>query len=267
VEKAESLSPERRTMAMFVSYAYCPQGDAESRCKEMEILRGSFPLILRNLDRILRTPRFFFCQLQSAYSWTLWFGPSGPIPLGVLVLLWEDGKMIHGCMECGGRFHAIGVGGSFSGGNVWGLCADCGLNGKLSYKGWLEGFLAVARLLPLYKNEPIIEYGKRPRFDWKEGLVGETTPDKVLAPAIEPVDLLALLAELEAAEAGAAIPDEGAEPVAPRNPDGPLAFLQIRKGQGVLKLPISMRRPEDHAGDEQASEESTDTAEPGIRII
>ena len=60
-------------MAKFVSYAYRPQGDAESRCKEMEILRRGFSMILRNLDRILRTPRFFFCQLQSAYSWTFWF--------------------------------------------------------------------------------------------------------------------------------------------------------------------------------------------------
>jgi hypothetical protein len=158
-------------MAKLVSYAYRPQGDAKSRRKEMEILRRGFPLILRNLGRILMTPRFFFCQLQSAYSWTFWFGPGGPIPLGILVLLWEDGKMIHGCPECGGRFHAVGVGGSFSGGSVWGLCADCGYVGKFSSRSWLQGFLAVARLLPLYKNEPIIENGKRPRFDWKDGPV------------------------------------------------------------------------------------------------
>jgi len=30
----------------------------------MEMLRREFPLILRNLRYILRTPRFFFCQLQ-----------------------------------------------------------------------------------------------------------------------------------------------------------------------------------------------------------
>jgi hypothetical protein len=72
----------------------------------------------------------------------------------------------------------------------------------------------------------------------------------VLVPAVEPVDLTVLLDELEAANTGAVIPDEGAEPVSPRNLDGPLAILQIQKGQGVLKLPISMRRPEDHAGNE-----------------
>lgn len=40
-------------MARFVSHAYRPQGDAESRSKEMEILRSGFPIILRNPDRIL----------------------------------------------------------------------------------------------------------------------------------------------------------------------------------------------------------------------
>jgi hypothetical protein len=256
VEKAGSLSPERRQMAKFVSYAYRPQGDAQSRRKEMEILWPGFPLILRNLDRILRTPRFFFCQLQSAYSWTFWFGPSGAIPLGVLALLWEGGKMIYGCPECGGRFHAVGVGGSFSGGSVWGLCADCSYNGAFSSRTWLEAFLAVARLLPLYKNEPIIEYGKRLRFEWKDGLVGETTPDKVLAAAVEPVDLPALLDELGAAEAGAVSPDEGAEPVAPRNPDGPMSFLQIQKGRGVLRIPLSIGEPPDSPeGDDRSMTE------------
>jgi hypothetical protein len=90
-------------LAKFVSFANRPQGDEESRRKKMEILRRGFSLVLRNPDRILKTPRFLFCQLQSAYSWTLWFGPSGPIPLGVLALLWEDGKMIYACPECGGR--------------------------------------------------------------------------------------------------------------------------------------------------------------------
>jgi hypothetical protein len=255
-------------MAKFVSDAYRPQGDAESRRNEMEILRRGFPLVLRNLDRILRTPRFFFCQLQSAYSWTLWFGPSGPIPLGVLALLWENGKMMHGCPECGGRLYAVGVGGSFSAGDAWGLCADCSYNGKAISRSWHEGFFAVARLLPLYKNEPIIEYGKRPRFDWKYGLVGETTPDKVLVPAVEPVDLFALLDELEAAEAGAVIPDEGAEAVPPRKPNGPTGFLQIQKGQGLLKIPLSMGKPtEDHAGDEQASEDTTDKKRVGMGSV
>jgi hypothetical protein len=147
--------------------------------------------------------------------------------------------MIYDCPECGGRLHAVGVGGSFSGGDVWGLCADCSYKGEFGCSpGWHEGFFAVARLLPLYKNESIIECGKRPRFDWQYGLVGETTPDKVLVAAIEPVDLPSLLDELEAAEAGAVIPDEGAEPVPPRKSNAPTVFLQIQKGQGVLKIPL-----------------------------
>jgi hypothetical protein len=252
-------------MAKFVSYAYHPQGNAESRRQEMEILRRGFPLILLNLDRILKTPRLFFCQLQSAYSWSIWFGSGGPIPLGVLVLLWENGKMIYGCPECGGRLYAVGVGGSFSGGEIWGLCADCSFNGEFIPRSWRDGtvwhygFFAVAPLLPLYRNEPIIEYGKRPRFDWRYGLVGETTPDKVLVPAVMPVELPTLLAELEAVEAGAVIPDEGDEPVPPRNPEGPAVFLQLQKGQGLLRMQLSTGElPEHHAGDEQTSLHTTD---------
>jgi hypothetical protein len=149
--------------------------------------------------------------------------------------------MIYDCPECGGRLYAIGVGGSFSCGDVTGVCTDCGYSEKFHCNpGWHDGFFPVARILRLYQNEPIIEYGKRPRFDWKYGLVGETTLDKVLVPAIEPVSLTALLTELESAEAGAVISDERTEPVQPRRIQAPTVFLQIQKGKGVLKLPLSV---------------------------
>lgn len=233
-------------MTKIVSYAYRPDGDAESERVEMESLRRGFPLILLSLDRILRTPRFFFCQLQSAYTWALWVGPTGPIPLGVLVLLWENGTMIYGCPDCSSRVYALGVGGSLTRGEVWGLCAGCSSNGDFIPKSWhdgilwSQGFFPIARLLPFYQNEPIIEYEKRPRFSWKYGLVGETTPDKVLVPPVEPVPLTQLLAELEAAEAGAAIPDDQTEPVQPRRVAAPTVFLQLQKGQGVLKVPLAI---------------------------
>jgi hypothetical protein len=124
--------------------------------------------------------------------------------------------------------------------------------------GCLEGFVAVARLLPSHRNDPIIGYGKRPSFDWKYRLVGETTPDKVLVPAVESVDLPSLLAELEAAEAGAVIPDEGTKPVPPRKPDGPTVCLEIQKGQAVLKIPLSIGElAQEHPGDAQSAEDTT----------
>lgn len=241
-------------MTKIISYAYRPGGTSESRRIEMEELRRSFPLIVRNLDHILKTPRLFFCQLQSAYTWAFWIGPSGPVPLGVLALLWQQGKMIFDCPECGGRFYALGVGGSFSSSEVWGLCADCNYDGKFScFPGWLQNYSEVAKLLPFYKNEPVIEYGKRPRFDWKYGLVGETTPDKIVVPAVEPASLTTLLAELEVAEAGAVIPDEGTERVQPCRFEAPGVFLQLQKGQGVLKLPLSLENHEENHADAEGN--------------
>ena len=226
-------------MSKFRVYGYNPKVTTAARRRDIEALQQGFPLILRNLDGILRTPRLFYCQLGLAYVSCWFYGGDGPIPLGVLALVWRDGEMIHDCPECGGRFHAIGVSGLLGGGSTWGLCADCRRYGIFSPAGWFQGLLAVAPLLPQYRNQPIIEHGKRPRFDWKHGLVGETTPDRVILPAVEPLALSALIAELEAAEAGAVIPDQGLETAQPRTNTSPTAFLRIQKGHGMLRIPFS----------------------------
>ena len=102
-------------MSKWVSYGYSPQSDPEAiraRREEDELLRQHLPVILANSDRILETPRYFFCRLGTAFMSSLWiFGGGGPIPLGVLVLLWKAGEMIFECPGCGGRL--------LRGGNLW----------------------------------------------------------------------------------------------------------------------------------------------------
>jgi hypothetical protein len=189
-------------MTKWASYGCGPQNDPEaiqSRQEEDDLLRRNLRLILANSDRIDGTPRYFFCQLRTAYLSSPWiFGGGGSIPLGVLLLLWKVGEMIFDCPGCEGKFHAEGISGSIlSGcGSAWGHCLDCNEWQKIRRDHMGRTILAVGPLLRAHRNEPVIQKGKQPRFDWKDGLVGESTPDTVIVPAVEPVDLRTLVAEL-----------------------------------------------------------------------
>jgi hypothetical protein len=184
-------------MGKWVSRGYGPTGDAEARRVEDEFFQAHVSVILANSDRILANPRYFFCQLGSAWlSVAFWFGGGGKIPLGVLVALWQRGEMVFDCPRCQGQFYAVGISGSIlSGcGRVWGCCANC-----RSYVRSLDAatsILAVGNMLRVHRNEAVIERGGQPRFDWAQGLVGESTPDRVIVPAIEGVDLKTLVEEL-----------------------------------------------------------------------
>jgi hypothetical protein len=191
-------------VSRWVFYSYGPQNDPEAirvRQEEDALLRRHLRLILANADRVLETPRYFFCQLRTAFMSSLWvFGGGGPIPLGVLLLLWKSGEMIFECRGCRGRLYAVGISASIlSGcGGAWGLCLDCNQQQDTRRDHMGETILAVGPLLRTYRNEPVIEKGKQPRFDWKYGLVGESTHDRVIVPAVEPVDLRTLIEELGA---------------------------------------------------------------------
>jgi len=193
-------------MSKWVSYGYGPQNSPEAiraRQEEDELLQQHLPLILANSDRILETPRYFFCRLRTAYMSSLWmFGGGGSIPLGVLLLLWKAGEMVFECPGCGGQFYAVGTSGSIlSGcGSAWGYCLSCNQGQSIRRDHMGKTILAVGALLGTHRNESVIKKGKQPRFDWKEGLVGESTPDRVIVPAIEPVDLRTLIARLGGSE-------------------------------------------------------------------
>lgn len=189
-------------MSKWISYGYGPQVDLEAsraRQEEDEFLRQHLSVILANSDRILETPRYFFCRLGAAYMSSLWiFGGGGPIPLGVLLLLWKADKMIFECPGCGSHFYAVGISGSIlSGcGAAWGPCLDCNQRQSIRRDHMGETILAVGPLLRIHRNESVIEKGKQPRFDWKEGFVGESTPGRMIVPAVEPVGFRTLIAEL-----------------------------------------------------------------------
>jgi hypothetical protein len=192
-------------MTKWVSYGYGPEQDPEGRRAqeiEDELLREYFAVIVENLDRILETPRYFFCQLRSAWFSCLWFYGGGRIPLGVLALLWNEGKMVYDCPSCGFRLHAVGLTGSALTGvhSAWGFCAGCSQRQTLRFPSCRNDLFAVGELVGLHRNEPVIEKGTHPVFDWKDGLKGEFILDKVIVPAVEAVDARALIVKLRGSE-------------------------------------------------------------------
>ncbi len=227
-------------MARFISRGYGPPDDPELRdAKEIEdeLFRQYFPLIRSSSETILETPRYFFCQLKSAWFSSLWIYGGGPIPLGVLVFLWDQCKMVYDCLSCDGSIYAVGIRGSILSGSgyVWGLCERCGWCQRDRQEGDGTNMTAVGELLRVYRNEPIIEKGTQPIFDWKDGLKGEYTPDRVIVPAVEPVDLWTLIRELTGiADPGVAgdsdyAPKPAPERVRPRGMTFPILLEKKRK--------------------------------------
>lgn len=194
-------------MSKWCSYGYFPPGDSETRKVreiEDELLREYLPIVLTSSEQILATPRYFYCQLANAYLSSPYVFGGGPIPLGVLLLLWDAGAMRFECPSCGGSLHAIGVAGSIlsGSGSAWGICTGCRTAQRVTKGRFGRTISAVGKLLPRYRNEPIIEKGGRPRFDWKDGLTGESAPDRVIVPAVEAVDFWGLVCELTGREVG-----------------------------------------------------------------
>ncbi len=189
-------------MSKWQSVGYVPGSGPEiewTRQVEKQLLREHLSILVASSRRIIETPRYFFCGPVSAWlsTWFL-YGGGGRIPLGVLCLLWEAGEMVFECPGCGGVLYAVGVGGSpFSGSaTAWGVCVGCRTWQRQPDAGGSRTIHVVGGLLGGYRNEPVIERGKQPRFDWKEGLVGESTPDRVIVPAVVHVDLSTLIGDL-----------------------------------------------------------------------
>ncbi len=220
-------------MTKWCSYGYFPPESPEVKRGgefEDELLREYLPVILVNSERILDTPQLFYCQLADAWLSSMWLYGGGPIPLGVLLLLWDAGEMRFECPSCRGPLCAVGVSGSIlSGcGSAWGVCAGCRQSRR--HRGSISRAIrAVGNLLPpQYRNESVIERGKRPLFDWKDGLKGEFTPDKVLVPAVEAVDLWELICALTGRDLGQHVRKPLPEGISPRGLTHPILLEKKR---------------------------------------
>lgn len=96
--------------------------------EDLDLMRRSFPLLLGAIDRIVAD-----AWLSSCYSpvWQIGGVPIGRpdyLSLGVLGLLWREGKLLMACPACGENAHMYRLAGSYlSGRNAAnGYCSACG---------------------------------------------------------------------------------------------------------------------------------------------
>jgi hypothetical protein len=167
---------------------------------EAEILARNLDLVLENSGRILDKPEWFQCRLESAYL-AYWGG--GDIPLGALLLLWQEGKMLAVCEKCGSKVHLLGLGSTPFGSKqgCWGICRGCGewFNGRPRDIGadfFHANAGAVRLLLKRFRNEYIEEREEDGRiFTWA-GLKDVRKKVKARLRKVEPTALEQLVVEL-----------------------------------------------------------------------
>lgn len=166
--------------------------------KEDELFAKNLNLLLANSSRILARPEWFHCRMESAYL--AWFG-GGSIPLGVLLLLWSEGKMTAGCPGCGAKVHLVGMSSTPLGSSkkCWGVCAGCGRWASLRpdelRPGLFQENAGAIRSLLKEHREGHLEDGEVDAdvFTWKEL---KKTRKKVKVPRFEPISLKQLIVEL-----------------------------------------------------------------------
>jgi hypothetical protein len=167
---------------------------------EAEILAKNLDLLLENSGRILDKPEWFQCRLEPAYL-AYWGG--GDIPLGALLLLWQEGKMLAACDKCGAIVHLLGLGSTPFGSKqgCWGICRGCREWSNFRPRDIGTDFFyanarAVRLLLKRFRNEYIEEREANGQiFTWS-GLKDVRKKVKARLRKVEPAALEQLVAEL-----------------------------------------------------------------------
>ncbi|MBE7558004.1 hypothetical protein HS125_03260 [bacterium] len=153
--------------------------------------------LLEHAHTIMTQERYFWCRLEKARV-SLAYAGDCELCLGALVTLWTQGEFLQPCPKCGGAAYVVGVGGSpLSGNNSWGgLCPRCDAAVSGSAKPFAPLFQRAWNVGVRHPNPVMIEKGERARFSWKHGLVGKSTPDRILGYRHPYLPLPVILCEL-----------------------------------------------------------------------
>ncbi|WP_045221547.1 hypothetical protein [Desulfonatronum thioautotrophicum] len=165
---------------------------AETRERELELVREHLGLFIENTELILSRPEYFNITTDAAYL-GLMVGFYWRIPLGVLVMLWKEGKLMTTCPQCQGKTYVLSVNGSSgSGVNMFaGICEKSAsiIRGSLaSFPEFWHVLLRMREKYPPRKPQPSV---RTKRFSWGEGIVDEPAfhADKHNEPEFIPLDL------------------------------------------------------------------------------
>jgi hypothetical protein len=107
------------------------------------------------------------------------------------VMEWSSAINAGNARDC---LHLLGSGGSSLSDchQHWGICSQCADFSRLHRALWLYP-PSYFELLKKYENVEIIQRGKRKRFDWGKGIVGEDDPDTIIKNKIQGVTLTELI--------------------------------------------------------------------------
>jgi len=87
--------------------------------------KEAFPLVCKNLDRVLLEPRMFW-SVPPGSKVGFSFGGSFPVPIGVWALAWSKDIGVYACARCGGKAFSLAASGGMSMGSSRGICSECG---------------------------------------------------------------------------------------------------------------------------------------------
>ncbi len=174
------------------------ESDAE-RAQNMQLFCDNLELIIANADLIMGRPEYFYIRHDWMLIGGIYIG-SKYIPLGVLLKLWQSGRWIGECPECGGRAYIFKAGGSPLSGSHY-CHAVCPVCRKIVNSKQVEAFTVLMQqtfdLCDSYSRKQKILRTRGPVFSWSKGLVGESVPDVFLEDVVKPVSLETLVYKLK----------------------------------------------------------------------
>jgi hypothetical protein len=176
-----------------------PECSPDEKRRELELLRDNLDLILTKTNKIITQPDFFYCYIKAARLGLITFG-TWQIPLGVLIQLWNDQSMVVNCPLCQGTLYIVGAGGSpLSGSNSCiGVCRSCSEIISTSVEEFPRIWQPLLSMRNKHRNTQKVLRKITRCFSWKDGIVGQKTPDIIVQEAIYGVSLDILIQNMTA---------------------------------------------------------------------
>ncbi|GAB6059050.1 hypothetical protein [Desulfonatronum parangueonense] len=152
---------------------------AQSRERDLELIRENLGLFIENTEYILSRPEYFNITSDAAYLGLI-VGLYWQIPLGVLLMLWQEEKLVTTCPECREKAYIINAHGSSGSGvnRFTGICGKCTSIFRGSLASFPELWHVLLRMREKYPScKPQTPLSTK-RFSWKEGVVEVSIPSQ-----------------------------------------------------------------------------------------
>ncbi len=173
--------------------------DRNESAGNLEMLKENIRLIIENREVILDNSKFFFTQPGCTFTGSSVHG-TFMLPVGILLLLWENECFIESCDECGGKVLVFNGGSSHSmGSNSWtGWCRDCRSMRKGKVSSPMELLGPAMELMNQYPNQKKFKRFKKDHPAGEQKLHETAHHEEVMEDFIEPVSFGELIMELKA---------------------------------------------------------------------